>query len=115
MFDPEDILFIDGPCCVCDRGLSIKWSDYHGEGVCVFCGTPYQVYHYNDSGRIQGALPMFALRSDMYNPLVEYWNETSEYMGLGMYFGRHPHREQVEKFYDWLDKSEWSGLLRDKS
>ena len=112
MFDPEDILFVKDSCCICGNDFAVEWSDYHGEGVCIVCGTPYQLYHYDaNDKRIIGTLPMFALRSDFYHVLAEYWDEVGRNMGLGTYLGRSPYREQRQQFDEWFKQSEWVELV----
>lgn len=38
-------------CVVCDRSNpGFSWTDTHGIGQCVSCGTPYRIYHYEGEG-----------------------------------------------------------------
>ena len=38
-------------CLVCDsENPGFTWSDQHGEGMCLVCGTPYQLLHYEGEG-----------------------------------------------------------------
>lgn len=113
-FDFGDLLFTEDACLVCDNNLLLEWTDYHGEGVCIRCGTPYQVYFYGEEesdGRIQDTLPMFTLRADLYDAMRDYWQTKERNMGLGMYLGRHPYDDYYGDFIKWLKQSEWSALL----
>ena len=38
-------------CEVCGSELLCRWTDTHGVGVCVRCGTPYRLYHYDENGQ----------------------------------------------------------------
>ena len=37
-------------CLVCDRPISLAWTDSHGVAQCLICGAPYRIFHYEGEG-----------------------------------------------------------------
>jgi len=37
-------------CLVCDRPMSVAWTDTHGVAQCLACGAPYRIIHYEGEG-----------------------------------------------------------------
>lgn len=112
--DKDDLVYAVDTCVACGYALRVTWTDYHGEGVCLTCGTPYQIIQYDtDDLPIRGALPLFALRSDMIPAMQEYWHTEERDMGLGTYLMYHPRVMDVEAFYDWLAESKWWHLTEE--
>lgn len=68
----------DIKCQCCDESLRFQWSDTHGVGVCVTCGLPYRLYHYEGEGedrrRVDKA-PEVAVTADGINIAKRYWGE----------------------------------------
>lgn len=92
-------------CEICGNDFMFEWADYHGEGVCVHCGVPYQIIRHDEDGsRIEGAESVIKIKEE-YKPYVKrYWEEKHLHMGLGMYFGRPKYPERRQAFADWLDE-----------
>ena len=96
-------------CIVCGSELAanVRWSDYHGEGICMTCGTPYQLLHYENDKRVEKP-PIINIKPEYIPKLQKYWNETHRPMSLGTYMGRNPEPENQKAFYEWFDKQEKS-------
>src|SRR5690606_39156367 len=61
-------------CEVCESILTFRWSDTHGVGVCMKCGAPYTVIHYEGDKRIDKP-PEIALNESGVEIAKRYWNE----------------------------------------
>ncbi len=91
------------PCLVCDSQPIFAWTDQHGEGYCIRCGTPYQL--------INGILgegetyPRVNIKLDAIPVLRRYWEETSRGNGLGTWLA-HPRSQGEDRvaFNEWCDE-----------
>ena len=91
-------------CEICNDELVCEWSDVHGEGVCLNCGTPYQLLQYDDNNkRIVDAAPKINIKPEYIPLLKKYWSETGEHMGLGTYLLESKHLDRTRAFHAWLD------------
>jgi transcription initiation factor TFIIIB Brf1 subunit/transcription initiation factor TFIIB len=92
-------------CKICKNELRGSWSDLHGEIVCLTCGAPYQILHYDDNNkRIEK--PASINIKDYYVPFLrQYWQETKQHMGLGTFMGHGPRYNEYRSFMDWLNKN----------
>lgn len=98
-------------CLVCGASPARwTWSDQHGEAMCIQCGTPYQLLHYegkkDSRKRIEGP-PKIKVKKSWLPILKQYWEETRQFMGLGTIMIARDYPECVrgqELFYDWLDQ-----------
>ena len=73
-------------CIVCNTPLRCRWTDLHGEGVCLNCEAPYQLIQYDkDDNRIENPTPRCNIHDDYIPLLREYWEEKCRPMGLGTY------------------------------
>lgn len=65
-------------CELCNEDFTFQWSDTHGVGVCVTCGLPYRIYHYegdgSDSKRVDKP-PEVAIRDEAMPLARAYWAE----------------------------------------
>jgi hypothetical protein len=66
-------------CDCCGERLYFQWSDTHGVGVCITCGLPYRIYHYE---KVEGGPeqrvekpPEVALKPSGVEIAKRYWNE----------------------------------------
>ncbi len=87
------------PCLVCDDpSPSFSWTDLHGEGYCVKCGTPYQLKG-QETPQInikEGSIPL----------LREYWAETGRGNGLGQFLVWQDYPDQLknrQEFNQWSE------------
>ena len=72
-------------CLVCSiKNPSFSWTDKHGEGVCMTCGTPYQLM---SGGKVEEDFPRINIDEHYVDVIKRYWNETNQFMGLGSYLG----------------------------
>jgi hypothetical protein len=89
-------------CQICDTGLRMSWTDYHGEAVCQMCGTPYQVFQYDENNNRIDAPPAINIKDDYVPKLREYWQKFRRNMGLGTYLGAKPRQDDFNAFHEWL-------------
>jgi hypothetical protein len=93
---------VDWKCEVCGS-KSVTWTDYHGEAVCMTCGTPYQILQYDENNKpIKDAVPRMNIKAEYVPLLRQYWNEAHRYMGLGSYMGQCPCPDDRKAFHEWL-------------
>jgi hypothetical protein len=110
-------------CRVCDHALAFRWTDTHGIAVCVECGLPYRVYHYNEHNeRIEK--PPECVINDLWLPLArEYWSETHMpvFPGAncivlrdGVTYSGHT-SEEIQAFDSWLEgrRKRWPNIPED--
>ena len=102
------------PCVVCeDQEPTFSWTDYHGEGYCVKCGTPYQL-----SGGNEGdVLPKINIKKEFIPVLQRYFKETGLGNGCGSFMIVRDYPDQIEdktKFDEWMSehKGEFSHLFK---
>jgi transcription elongation factor Elf1 len=95
-------------CLVCNNiNPGFNWSDLHGEAMCNVCGTPYQIVQYDNNDKRIEAEPKINIKDDWIDILREYWNETHQYIGLGVIMVKRDYPECTkgrELFFNWLDK-----------
>lgn len=97
-------------CLICGASPTRwTWSDKHGEAMCTQCGTPYQLLQYEgekgNRKRIEGP-PRINIKGDWLPILLQYWEETHRFAGLGAMMIARDYPECVEgqrRFYDWVD------------
>jgi len=92
-------------CVVCDEPLMCRWTDYHGEGACVRCGTPYQLLQYDENNKQLDLPPRCNIREDFIPHMRRYWAETHRVMDLGRYMGGPPDRAAYNAFADWVERN----------
>ena len=93
-------------CTICDQEMrGFQWTDTHGIGQCVMCGTPYEIYHYDaDKKRVDGP-PTCIVRDDYVPILREYWATFKRTIPSGCSFqgGQEMASENDQRhFYDWF-------------
>lgn len=88
-------------CGACGMSpVTYRWSDYSGEGMCVQCGTPYQLKWGGEEREKEGAYPYLNLREDALPLVREYYRETGRFTYLGTGFNRPGLRE----FNQWVER-----------
>ena len=90
-------------CIICDNELHGYWTDLHGEISCNTCGTPYQIWFYNDDNERVDKEPLCNVKDEYIPYLQRYWEEVGQNMGLGTYILRYPRPDDRRDFMDWLD------------
>lgn len=102
-------------CECCGRELAFRWCDTHGVGVCVNCGLPYTIYHYENVDGVKRRVdkpPSVALSSAGVEIARRYWTEEHRRvfpatydMGIGRsglsYSGAS--EEDCVRFRDWYE------------
>lgn len=92
-------------CAVCDKELSLSWTDTHGVAQCRACGVPYRVYHYEGSRRVEKPIELMVLEE--WRPLIKrYHAETSHRVPSGCSFPGGQEvatRTDMEAWKRWLD------------
>lgn len=61
-------------CTICESRLAVQWSDTHGVGVCMHCGMPYRIIHYEGDERVEKP-PEPALNDEGVMLARRYWSE----------------------------------------
>ena len=94
------------PCEICgDPEPRYSWTDYHGEGYCLECGTPYQLM----AGELQEGetYPRININRSWIPVLCLYFCKTKKGNGLGTFMTGRDYIDQLhdrEKFNAWLDE-----------
>ena len=100
-------------CLVCDSRPAFSWTDTHGIGVCVKCGTPYAIYLDGEDNKRIDVPPACALKNEGLDIAKRYWGEIGDWVFPGSfdmgfssrrgttYSGAT--REQMHKFNEWCE------------
>jgi hypothetical protein len=96
-------------CDCCGDTLHVRWTDRHGVAVCMTCGLPYTIYHYEGDKRVDKP-PEPALTAEGVEVAKRYWSEKQRrvfpaYFDMGgnpSYSGA-THEEQ-QLFHDWYQQ-----------
>jgi hypothetical protein len=95
------------PCLVCDDPAPrFSWTDAHGEGYCLRCGTPYQLIIDRQRGHQQ-----INIRGDSIPILRQFWREIGKPNGLGQFMAWNEYPDQLagrKAFMAW-DKARLAG------
>lgn len=52
-------------CAVCDtKHPGFRWTDTHGVGACLTCGTTYRIYRYGEDGKRLAGPPAITLKPE---------------------------------------------------
>ncbi len=102
---PEDF-----ECEICgDSPMKGTWTAFHGEAVCMNCGVPYKVIHYDeDKNRIEKP-PKLHLKEKWIPIIKEYWENVGDFMGLGtiLNYRSYPRfYEGRKKFGKWVEEND---------
>jgi hypothetical protein len=102
-------------CTVCTDALRFQWTDTHGVGVCISCGTPYTIYHYENDQRVDQD-PEIALSDYGVEIAKKYWADKQRRVFPGSYdmgfFGRAGRNgrtysgatvDDVDEFNEWYE------------
>ena len=106
-------------CEICGEQLRFTWSDTHGVGVCINCGLPYTIFHYEGEGPHRKRVdkpPSVAIKPEWVEIGRKYWTETHRRVfpasfDMGFLSGRDrtysgASHDDCNKFNTWLDKHE---------
>lgn len=103
-------------CDCCGDALRLQWTDTHGVAVCIACGLPYRVYHYENDKRIDKA-PEMCLTPEGLGIARRYWAERNRRVypacfDMGILRGRASYsgatRDDCEEFNSWYEQAEVS-------
>jgi hypothetical protein len=86
-------------CVVCGLSpMAFLWSDYHGEGMCIKCGCPYQLKGGTADQMKGGDYPYLNVITSGLPVLKEYWEEkkTFTYFGMSM-----SNQKSYNNFIEW--------------
>jgi len=90
-------------CKICGEHLRCRWSDLHGEGVCMVCGAPYQLLHYDKNDKfIKDAKPILNIKNKWIPIIKEYWEKTKKFCFGGQSFSEDTGKQE---FNDWLEEN----------
>jgi hypothetical protein len=74
------------PCLVCDDpSPTYDWTDYHGEGYCLRCGTPYQLKR-GELGNGE-TYPRCNILAEFIPVFRRFWAEKKVLNGQGLFLG----------------------------
>lgn len=101
----NEVVKVVKPCKVCDDPAPrFSWTDYHGEGYCLQCGTAYQLMR---GGLPEGTEYPYCNINDEWIPILrKYWVETHMSNGSGTFmgFGDYPDQGRGrQRFNEWRD------------
>jgi hypothetical protein len=105
-------------CVVCDDpSPHYTWTDYSGEGICMRCGTPYQLKWGSDKQVSDGMYPYLNVREEAVPMFRRYFAETNSSWGGGTYLGLRDYPEIADarqQFNHWWDahKDEYPDLQK---
>lgn len=103
-------------CECCGDPLRFAWTDTHGVGVCVTCGLPYRIYHYENGVRVDRQPSVVMLPSGV-EIAKRYWAEKKRRVwpgtfDMGILHGRsYSYSGATES--DMHDFDEWYGQNKD--
>jgi hypothetical protein len=99
-------------CEICASDYSWCWTDTHGIAQCFRCGSPYRIYHYDESNNRISKPPELIVKPEYVALCRAYWETFKTRMPSGCSFpgGQElASEEQAIKFYEWMNaKSEAS-------
>lgn len=104
-------------CEICGERLTFQWSDTHGVAVCINCGLPYTIYHYEGEGESRKRVkrpPLVAIKPEWVEIGRKYWAETHRRVfpasyDMGFLRGREcsysgASLDDCRHFDDWLEQ-----------
>lgn len=92
-------------CIVCGMNpAAYQWSDLSGEGMCMQCGTPYQLKWGSKEQEKEERYPYLNLKKEWVPIVREYFQQTKVFTYLGEMFGN-PSPSGLKEFFDWVDKN----------
>ena len=66
-------------CEICNSPLQCRWTDRHGEGICLICGAPYQLMHGSKEQETEGNYPYLLIKPEWIPILREYWEKEKKF------------------------------------
>lgn len=90
-------------CQICGSEPAWSWTDTHGVAQCFTCGTPHQIYHYENNRRVDKA-PEIAVRDECVTFIQQYWDETKSRIPGGHSFPGGQElatRDECWRFGEW--------------
>ncbi len=94
-------------CDVCDEEICLSWTDTHGVGQCIRCGTPYRALHYDDDGkRVEKPLELLLIAEGV-ERRRRCWREHQRPMPGGFSMGAAEDSQEVARLADFKAYEEW--------
>ena len=81
-------------CDICGKDLDVRWTDYHGEAVCMTCGAPYDMKGFRNTPETK-----LSLKKEFIPIIKEYWNEAHKFVMLGQSFSEDT---GIKEFNEWI-------------
>ena len=94
-------------CETCDKeNPAFSWTDTHGIGQCMTCGTPYRILFYDERHERIVKEPESIVAAE-YKPILKrYWTEQRSTIPSGCSFAGGYERASPEEercFYEWIN------------
>jgi len=86
-------------CEICGAALWCRWTDRHGEGVCLTCGAPYQILQYGEDDKLMDLPPKLNLKPECIPVVKAYWAETKRFVFYGTSINE---TTGLREFADWV-------------
>jgi hypothetical protein len=86
-------------CVVCNEPLRCRWTDYSGEGVCLNCGTAYQLKWGSKQQEAEGNYPYCNMKEEWLPVVRDYWEKTHTFVFHGRSMSE---RTGLEGFWAWV-------------
>jgi len=87
-------------CLICDSDWQVRWTDFHGEAVCITCGAPYQLRQ--PSGGDYKSFPALKIKENWIPICKDYWNKTRKFVFGGKSFSEFT---GLQEFDDWIKQN----------
>ena len=105
-------------CEICENDLAIRWTDTHGIGACITCGTPYKIYHYDENNKRVDKSAENLILPEWISLMKQYWNENKRNCDPGAFnFPGSNYevatKEDFEIYNKWMEKhkNEWPEIV----
>jgi len=100
-------------CIICNHSLLCRWTDTHGIGACIICGTCYKLYHYDENGKRLNKPAEHTYFEEWIPILKKYWNENHKLVDPGA-FNFPGSSYEVAKQEDFIDWYNWLTAHKDE-
>ncbi len=98
-------------CEICCDTLFCRWTDYHGEGVCETCGTPYQLINGTEEQKKENNYPYLKLKKEWIPIVKEYWDKTQQFVFHGTSMSE---TTGLIEFWKWVEDNHPEMMKEDK-
>lgn len=89
-------------CIICRNPLRCRWTDYSGEGVCLTCGTAYQLKWGSTEQKKEGKYPYCNIKESFIPILKQYWKEKRTFVFTGTSLTE---TTGIDEFSKWMDEN----------